>query len=45
MAQKKVSGQRALHPLSRRALDVQKDVSAPEALHLRHPVDTYNEEA
>ena len=38
----KVSVHRAPHLLCCRALEVQKYVCAPDALHLRHPVNTYN---
>ena len=40
-----VSVLRAPHVLCCRALEVQKDVCAPDALHLRHPVNAYNEVA
>ena len=40
--QKKVSVYRAPHLLCCRALEVQKYVCAPNALHLRHPVNAYN---
>ena len=33
---------RAPHLLRCRALEVQKYVCAPDALHLRHPVNAYN---
>jgi hypothetical protein len=38
----KVSVHRAPHLLCCRALEVQKYVCAPDALHLWHPVNTYN---
>jgi hypothetical protein len=41
--QKKVSVYRAPHLLCCRALELQKYVCAPDALHLRHPVNAYNE--
>jgi hypothetical protein len=37
-----VSVHRAPHLLCYRALEVQKYVCAPDALHLRHPVTAYN---
>ena len=40
---KKVSVYRAPHLLCCRALEVQKVVCAPDALHLRQPVNAYNE--
>ena len=40
---KNVSIHRAPHLLCCRALEVQKYVRAPDALHLRHPVNAYNE--
>ena len=39
---KGVSVHRAPHLLCCRALEVQKYVCAPDALHLRHPVNAYN---
>ena len=41
-AAKKVSVHRAPHLFCCRALEVQKYVCAPDALHLRHPVNAYN---
>jgi hypothetical protein len=38
-----VSVHRAPHLLCCRALEVQKYVYAPGALHLRHPANAYNE--
>jgi hypothetical protein len=40
--EKIVSVHRAPHLLCCRALEVQKYVCAPDALHLRHPVNAYN---
>jgi hypothetical protein len=37
-----VSVHRAPHLLCCRALEVQKYVCAPDALHLRHPLNAYN---
>ena len=41
--EKTVSLHSAPHLLCCRALEVQKYVCAPDALHLRHPVNAYNE--
>ena len=38
-----VSVHRAPHLLCCRALEVQKYVCAPDALHLRHPINAYNQ--
>jgi hypothetical protein len=38
-----VSVYRVLHLLCSRALEVQKVVCAPDALHLRHPANAYND--
>jgi hypothetical protein len=37
-----VSVHKASHLLCCRALEVQKYVCVPDALHLRHPVNAYN---